>query len=306
MVLISQARDVHLELIAERIREKNKWDVLVITEDYFKVSERFQYKISNDIGPKRLDWDLIWYRRHPKFKNILPAGLNEAEKRISLAQYDALFANWMSVFCERSIIDSPSNIRRANVKATQLSAASEAGFTIPATLITGNREEIEKFYKCYQKRIVVKALKTVPDFPIATRIFDDNDIEQLEKEEHILPAIYQERIDAKHHLRVNVFGKNISVFRIYSSELDWRFSPETSHVDRIEVSKVLLEKCQSVMRKIGLNMGTIDIIVDRFDRDIFLEINPQGQFLFLEVGNNGDELIDEFLFFIECEIDRKN
>lgn len=52
------------------------------------------------------------------------------------------------------------------------------------------------------------------------------------------------------------------------------------------------------MHKMGLVFGTLDFIVNENDEYIFLEVNEQGQFLWIEDLNPDLKMLDVFIHFL--------
>ncbi len=105
----------------------------------------------------------------------------------------------------------------------------------------------------------------------------------------VCPVILQEYIPKKLELRITVVGKKIFPCAIYSQDaptdegrIDWR-----GHEDHIRHEPYVLpseieQKCFKLVKSLGLQFGAIDMIVTPNDEYIFLEINPNGQWLWIE------------------------
>lgn len=105
------------------------------------------------------------------------------------------------------------------------------------------------------------------------------------------------------HLRTCTWGGETRAGLIESAQLDWRFDP--SHGARpADVDADTAGRLADLNRRLDLEMSIGDLkpAGDGGPR-VFLEINPQGQFLFLE-GLSGDiELARPFARFL---LDRAN
>jgi glutathione synthase/RimK-type ligase-like ATP-grasp enzyme len=105
----------------------------------------------------------------------------------------------------------------------------------------------------------------------------------------LCPMTFQEMVPKAMELRVTVVGKEIFSASINSQSSerathDWRrdgagLIEDWRRYDLPEDVKVRLLK---LMDYFGLNYGAIDIIVTPDDRHIFLEVNPAGEFFWLE------------------------
>jgi hypothetical protein len=97
----------------------------------------------------------------------------------------------------------------------------------------------------------------------------------------VCPAVYQEYIPGTRHIRLNCFGDRSFAASIETSELDWRPNlnvpitswpvPSSSH-----------KQVRAVLDRLGLEMGIVDIKETPEGEFVWLEVNPQGQFLFLQ------------------------
>jgi hypothetical protein len=104
----------------------------------------------------------------------------------------------------------------------------------------------------------------------------------------LCPAIYQHFIPGTRHLRINCFGERIAAFAIETEVMDWR-RDHTAPMTPYPLDSRTSELTVGLIGKLGLEMGMLD--AKRLDNGAicFLEVNPQGQFLFLE-GATGVDL----------------
>src|SRR5262249_25138425 len=106
----------------------------------------------------------------------------------------------------------------------------------------------------------------------------------------VAPAIYQELIPGTVHYRVQVFCETIATVRLRSADLDWR-----TKLNIPAELCVLPDDCHArlreVLRRLELRMGIFDLKETDAGELVWLEVNPQGQFLFLE-GMSAAPLLD--------------
>ena len=76
-------------------------------------------------------------------------------------------------------------------------------------------------------------------------------------------------------------------------ELDWRIHLDKLKVQRHTLSADLQRRLRHFLSLMGLNMGIFDLKLDPQGDPVWLEVNPQGQFLFLE-GMSDMRLADAF------------
>jgi glutathione synthase/RimK-type ligase-like ATP-grasp enzyme len=247
------------------------------------------------------DLDAIWWRRVGA-SQPLPEHLAD-EGQIDLINNDcraALLGVLLAEFGGAWISD-PMATTRAENKLLQLQTAALVGLSVPPTLVSQNPEEIRCFCAARDNRVIVKPVLGTGKVPIITTEL---------RQEHLLsdqsmslcPAIYQERVDGEAHLRVCCFGNAVYALVLHSQELDWRPNLDIP-VERFNMPGDLTEKLQEVLRLLGLKMGIFDLKLSPDGEPWWLEVNPQGQFLFLE-GLSGVELTSAFADYLQREIVR--
>lgn len=64
--------------------------------------------------------------------------------------------------------------------------------------------------------------------------------------------------------------------------MDWRADYENIKYSIIECPKFIQRMCINMLNEFRLNFGAFDFIVDERGKWIFLEVNPNGQWLWLE------------------------
>jgi glutathione synthase/RimK-type ligase-like ATP-grasp enzyme len=103
----------------------------------------------------------------------------------------------------------------------------------------------------------------------------------------ICPAIYQHFVPGTRHLRINAFGDRIAAFEIETQIMDWRRDRAAKTVP-FELDPETIRLVEKLLQDLGLEMGIIDAKLQGDGDIIFLEINPQGQYLFLEGATKFD------------------
>ncbi|MCG6170204.1 hypothetical protein LFX17_20390 [Leptospira sp. FAT1] len=186
-------------------------------------------------------------------------------------------------------VSDPESIFRAEHKIVQLKKAKSIGFLLPKTLITNDPFEVTKFFENSKQDIVIKSIhsgfyeSSNPGF-IFTSLITREDLDDIESLS-LCPSIFQERIKKKADIRCTIVGDKIFAVKITieSNYIDWRESPlENIKYIKFQLTSELEQKCIELLRQLNLNFGTIDFVQD-FKGDLyFLEINPNGQWAWLE------------------------
>jgi len=204
---------------------------------------------------------------------------------------DFLHGLWLIPNCYW--INRPDAIRRASYKMVQLHAARSL-FQIPRTLITNDPMEAQRFLSAQSKGTIVKPLRSarVKDEGITkflyTREMADCDVSQLDTL-RLAPSILQEKVDKEFDIRVTVVGESVFAARIYTVDLppampDWRFADDNNlHYSPENLPESIATACVSLTQNLGLEFGAIDLAVDVNGQYWFFEINPNGQWAWIEM-----------------------
>ena len=150
----------------------------------------------------------------------------------------------------------------------------------PETLVSSDPERIRAFLAGHGGRAVVKVVRGTAAFSIPTRLVTDADLADTASLQ-ACPAMYQTVVDGAVHLRIHVFGEAVVAVRIESRRLDWR-TDLTVPMELVTLERSLAGRLVGLIRDLGLAMGIIDAKLTDDVTLVFLEINPQGQFLFIE------------------------
>lgn len=187
-------------------------------------------------------------------------------------------------------INPPINERRAKSKPAQLFKARELGLEVPRTLITNDPDEVRAFVASAPGQFIYKGLSQPRDMEAGKVLFTGMlTPERLAKIDsiRITPGIFQERVDKAYELRVTVVGRRIFTVKIDSqahldTTLDWRRSLHDVAYDVVDLPREVEDKVVRFMQAFGLVYGAFDFIVTPDGKYVFLEINPSGQFMWLE------------------------
>ncbi len=185
----------------------------------------------------------------------------------------------------------------------QLAAAIKAGFTVPQTLVSNDPRQIRQFIDAAHgtnMRVIYKPLSSARFNFAETREVEC--IDGFERELEIAPVIFQQYVPKGKDLRITIFGDMVVAAEVVSSQpIDWRI--DLSHSYRITgLEPQLRRNIIELVAKLQLVTGSIDVRIDPEGCPYFFEVNPSGQFLYMErygCPNIGEEFVD-FLCHDRC------
>jgi glutathione synthase/RimK-type ligase-like ATP-grasp enzyme len=185
------------------------------------------------------------------------------------------------------------NSQRAENKYLQMQIAKELGFTLPNIIISNNKTELLEF----TNRFGAVALKLMHQdfYKTASNDFKGLYVNRLEQkdlydfqQEGENPIVLQEYIDKKYEVRYTVIENTHLVCKIDSqnsvkTKHDWRrYDLANTPHSIIKAPEEIATKVANFMKKLEINYGALDFIVDNSDNWYFLEVNSMGQYLWIE------------------------
>jgi glutathione synthase/RimK-type ligase-like ATP-grasp enzyme len=319
ILILTQAEDTHAITVQLALQEMNHHVQLLFTADQptklknsvFISNENFEWKrldSCNSISDN--DYDVIWWRRARK--PYLPKDIiHQQDYKFAIRENNLFYESITSNIAPYAWwINSKSAAAMANYKLLQLKKAGECNITIPPTLCSNNATDIRNFILKYENNgVIYKSLCSNTWFEDTSVRFGYTSkvtLADLPKDEllQFVPGIFQKEIKKKYELRVTCFGDYIVAAKLDSQAypegmIDWRAIPaDKIFPEPYELPSILADKIRFFMKSMGLVFGTLDFIVTEDNNYIFLEVNEQGQFLWLENCNPEFHMLDIFLHFI--------
>jgi glutathione synthase/RimK-type ligase-like ATP-grasp enzyme len=235
------------------------------------------------------DFDAVWYRRPlpPQMPADMPAAAaawarNEAR--------EALLGVWRTT--DALWVNHPDRNRVAESKLAQLRVAGELGFEVPDTLVSNDQEVVRAFLAAHPEGVICKPLYD-GRVPVGDdeRVFFTSLVEaesvplgELGPE----PYLFQSLVPKLYDIRATVIGDEVFAARIDSqtgedTQTDWRRGrPGVLPHAVVELPDGLAELCVALCRRFGLMFGAIDLARRPDGGHSFFEINPNGQWAWVE------------------------
>ena len=255
-----------------------------------EVSQKVKLQLKGD-KPCGSRYSAIWWRVKPRF--VLPG-----TSALDLYDYYFVHREWLQVIDFLGTATKPvfsinhrENADRANNKISQLQTAVAVGFEIPETLVSNDPDAIVAFVDAHSNdRCIYKPF--TPYMPPTglitfTTPIDSPIVEANSEAVAAAPGIYQVLVKKTFELRITIVGEDLFSVKINSNQsittrIDWRQGQFEDIYSRYEVEEEFRKRLLSLHRKLGLFFAAYDFVVDERGRTIFLEVNPTGQWLWLE------------------------
>ena len=193
--------------------------------------------------------------------------------------------------------------RPAESKMLQLAVAKSIGAKVPDTCYANYKSAFENL--CSRHEML--SLKTInndsifvegeKEYVFYSQKCKSADLMKQAPEAFSQTACYlQNYIDKKYELRITVCCNDIVACKIDSQiqgettgKIDWRQGYDYNlRQEIVEIPDSVKDLCLSYLKKMKLNFGCFDFIVTPDDEYIFLECNPNGQWLWIELETGFD------------------
>lgn len=301
ILIITNKDDVTVDFIVKELQVRDVQYYRLNTEDIpDKIHVNFDLnqntfmlvdKIKN-IKFNLLSFSSVYYRRPllSDFDYIENVSLQELNYLRSEITY--ILEGIYKVLRNKYWLNDVYSIREAENKIYQLQMAQEVGFRIPTSLISNESEQVYNQKRKCNNDCIIKPIKSgnMKDVNHSKVVFTTKlSDEQFENNERIesFPIFIQENVHKQFDLRITVIGNTVYTAQIHSqlekdSEVDWRKGQQILEHSNHELPTEIVGMCIELTKKMNLNYSAIDMILDKNGNYIFLEINPNGQWAWIE------------------------
>lgn len=319
LLILTNRADLAADYLVVRLQERGLPYVRFNTEDFPK-----DVQISLDNSRQGWKWWIrvqgnkydssrfsAIYLRHlvlGDLSEVVSSDVAFAEQEVA----EALRSLWR-VIPDRLWLNHPRDVWLASNKVLQLATAVELGLPVPRSLVSNSPEDIETFAVGASKHgLVAKAVKhgfTERDGRIVLAGTQEFSPEALTRPgvASSIPLVVQDRVPKRCDVRVVVVDRDVFPVRIHSdissqAAPDWRLQQldgaELLH-EPFDLPADVEEACRRLPALFGLRYSSMDLIEDPEGTFWFLELNPNGQWAWIEqfAGHPiRDSLIRAFAF----------
>lgn len=179
------------------------------------------------------------------------------------------------------VLTKPCVLRKVENKVYQLIYASEKGWKIPGSYIGNSINECSKYEKDLS---IIKPLTTGKVYSkTGCEIYQTQLFSGAYEDVNNTPVYLQKYVEKSYEVRVTIIGNSVYSVRIDTkNKIDWRADYHNHKYTCIVCPSEIVQKCYQMMNDYSLNFGAFDFIVTHEGEWIFLEVNPNGQWLWLE------------------------
>lgn len=299
IVLISHPNDIPSLKVKQYL---NYWGYKTLVVDKLTYNVNFTLGIDEDIKVQSEQNTITaaWFRRWPVFHiEKMPANISNYLKG-ELRDY--IVSTFSLLQTQKVAIVGTNNLYNnfADISKTfAILMAKKIGIKTPPMLISNCKKDLLAFCDSY-KKVISKPLKHMP-FILKkgeqrphlgyTMVLTQEVLESLEN--RFYPCIFQQYIEKELEIRVFVFNEQVFACAIFS-----QLNPKTmvdirkydfekpNRTVPFELPNEVCLKILQLMKSLGLNTGSLDLIIDKHGDYFFLEVNPVGQFDMVSLMGN--------------------
>ena len=218
-----------------------------------------------------------WYRGPHRV--AIPDPYVDSESRAFLAScWEMVSWRW---------VNPPGAVRATENKIRQLKVAADASFTVPDTVVSNDPAQVRQSLPTPMvAKTLTGAITTVGGVPhyVHAQLVDDDD---LDDEAVVARAfIFQRPAKPATDVRVTVVGSEVFATDILlagTPAIDWRASPaEAVSYRPVVLPDDVARRCVTMCELLGLSYGAFDLVRGKTGGYVFLELNPSGQWGWIE------------------------
>lgn len=233
----------------------------------------------------------IWFRKSPRLllsDNIVDELIGFFTREIHYFMYSLyIFVNSTGM----KVLGSGSYEYIDINKIRALMMASSVGLDVPETILSTRSADIVAFKEEYGD-LISKTIRN-PEFirsdqykySMYTKAVN---FDKLGRTNVALPSIVQKNYLKKYELRIFIIDLDVFAAAVFSQDKDEtqidsrNYGKSQFRIVPYQLPSVVEEKLLLLMKLLSLNTGSIDMIVTHKGEYIFLEVNPVGQYEYLE------------------------
>lgn len=277
VVVAAPLGDVHGDAVVDALRARGV-SVARLTADLVRTaSVRWQPSSPVVFRDEGCRWHVddrttVWWRRPGVAQ---PVELDGIEQRLVAEEVAVILPGVLDAVGVRWV-DAPWALHRARMKPIQLATAGKLGINIPSTLVTGDPLEAAAFASGAEP--LAKAVSSGRGIAPHVASVPPEQLGLVEA----CPTTLQERVDACADLRVVTIGDQVFGWkrvRLDGGAVDWR-ADDPSGVGFEPRDEAAIPEALALAAALGLSFSVQDWL-ETAHGPVFLEVNPQGQWLFL-------------------------
>jgi ATP-grasp ribosomal peptide maturase len=188
-------------------------------------------------------------------------------------------------------LNHPHRASYAAYKPVQLAQAQRVGLEVPATIITSEPEEARTFAETVDEVIYKPMAQASPgaDRMVYASVVERQDLTG-DDADGIAGTVhmFQQRIKHEFAVRLTAVDDKLFAAAIHAGSeaaaIDWRSDYDSLTYEPVETPAEVRRGVLRLMETMGLRFGAFDFLVSADRGWVFLEVNPNGQWAWIETA----------------------
>lgn len=236
------------------------------------------------------------YYRRPGPLQPHPALVSADARQFAVCESRALMDS-LYVSLDHLWLSAPHFVERARAKIPQIVRAKQLGLRTPVTLVTNDAHDAQEFAEALRYDVITKPLHSATmevdgsTYDFYTRRLTKQDFIHADEPMSVAPLLLQEYLPRSAEIRVTLIGDQAFGTEITSDPSDPTISDrrfESNDGSGATYRPYLLPEgvrkaALQLVRSMGLQSASIDFILTTDDELVFLELNPNGSWYWLEL-----------------------
>ncbi len=293
ILVITNKNDITTDLLIHELNLRGFPYFRLNTEDIFRL---FQITIftkknsfiidSNGVELHSHQITSVYFRR-PKMAEMDFSDWSQGEVDFYFKEMNSFWDGFYRLLEEKFWINNVFAIRNTENKLFQQKIANEIGLITPAGVVTSTPSYAKSFLQ-RNEPVIAKAIRTGfvdGDHKViyTSRVSQSEDLSGIA----LCPTYLQEEIQKKSDIRVTLVGNSCYATEIDSqnvdnARVDWRRSVEQLPHSPMTLPDDIAKKVHSLQKYFNLYFAALDFVLTKNNEFVFLEINPNGQWGWIE------------------------
>jgi hypothetical protein len=241
------------------------------------------------------DFSSVWYRRPER---LVSEQMPDSPERSSvLDEWSESLEGFFAHIPMTRWMNYPAANALASRKLEQLTRAQQHGLTIPDTIVTQDAETLRSFFSKHKGEVIVKPMGRAyikrPDeendsliFTNPVRECDLQDLTDLAQ----CPTLFQQAVRKESDIRITVVDADVHAIELIAKDDDGKQRCDIRRYNMADVAYRVIslpEEVKAGLRRLinyyGLRFAAIDMAVTKDGQWFFFEINPNGQWAWLDL-----------------------
>lgn len=292
IVVVSHEADEHAAAVVPEVRRRGHDVQVVDTGEYprrLSIVARYegatqQFAVVSEGREVTLDGcRAAWWRRPQPY--TLHDELADDARTFTYGECHEAMAGMLASL-PATWVNAPQLDAAAHHKPYQLTVAAQVGLAVPSTLVTSDPDAARAFIEALAPhRVIYKTFLASPECWRETRVVQPGELALLDTL-RCAPVIFQEYVPADADLRVTIIGPYLFAAAIRGArggyEVDYRMDMAGASFESTTLPSSVEARLRALMDRLGLRYGAVDLRRRPDGEHVFLEVNPAGEWLFVE------------------------